>query len=542
MRFIVRVGGALPRALMAAALCLWPADSGAVPRPAAGDTPVVLMRAKLPFPDAFADADVPVRDVAVTGVSQYDAEELLTFAVAHERESLGRSTIRGTAAAIELIYREDGFLLTEARAALDATSGRLAIDVSEGFVERIVISGVRPKVASMVERYLRPLLRRRPLRSADFERAFMLAGDLSGLYLKSAFTHGPSSEGAVLTVTGTEDRHVGSLTADTVPVYPDTGLRAYLYEEGRSVFAGGDMLRGFGVVTFEPNQSHSFSGSAFYRTPVGSKGTYLEAFGGNAFSRRRYLQVAQDSEQRGLDAAIAVGHPVKRDLQHYAYLIGEFEYAHASSRLGSSNFDSMARSARAYFVQAYTSARGGLLQWSAAASAGTRPDTKAGETPDGEKRFVHVRAGIGMISGFAALSDRAFVRLEMAGQWTGRSLPEVERFGVGFQPYLRGYLPWEAEGDRGAAGAFELSYIRPFESGVLRELMPFTFVDAGTLELIAPAAGQQTAQQLYSAGAGVRVALRHGFSAAAWVGYPLRDATFSKAGEPGFYARLTRGW
>jgi hemolysin activation/secretion protein len=529
-------------ALAAAMMFLCPAGAGAMPRPAAGDPIVVLKRALLPIPDAFADAAVPVQEVALTGVSQYPAAELLTFAVAHERESLGRSTIAGTAAAIELIYREDGFLLAEARAALDASSGRLAIDVSEGFIERIAILGIRSKGASMVRRYLSPLLRRRPLRSADFERAFMLASDLSGLYLRSAFTYDGSSGGALLTVTGVEQRQGGSVTADTVPVYPGTGVRTYLHEEVRSAFVGGDMLRGFGVVTLEPNQSHAFSGTAFYRTPVGSKGTYLEAFGGNAFSRRRYLQIAEQSEQRGLDAAVAIGHPVKRDLQNYVYLIGELEYAHASSRLGADDFDSAASSARMYVLHGHTFPRGGLLQWSATASAGAGRDAEPAAAPDGEKQFLHFRAGVGVVSGLGAISDRLYLRIETSGQWAGRSLPEVERFGVGFQPNLRGYLPWEAEGDRGAAGALEMSYIKPYESGALRELMPFIFLDAGTVELIAPAAGQKKAQQLYSAGAGVRLVLGRGFSTGAWVGYPLRDAVLSRAGRPGFYLRVTRGW
>jgi hemolysin activation/secretion protein len=529
-------------AVVAAAWWLYPAAAAGAPPPAVDETIVVVGRAQLPFADVFADAAAPVREVAVRGVTQYTAERLLAFAIAHERESLGRSTVSGTVAAIELIYREDGFFLAEARAAYDVPSGRLAIDVVEGVVDRIVIAGVRPKVAAMIRRYLSPLLQRRPLHNDDFERAFMLASDLSGLYLKSAFSHEGTGPGATLTVTGVEDRHVGSLTADTVPVSPDTGLRTYLYEEGRGVFVGGDMLRGFGVVTFEPHQSHSFSGTAFYRAPVGSKGTYFEAFGGNAFSRRRYLQVAEVSEQRGLDAAVAVGHPVKRDLLNYVYAIGEFEYARASSRLGSNDFRSTATSARAYLIQGVTFPRGGLLQWSATASAGARPDTAPGAAPDGEQQFFHRRAGVGVISSLPALSDRAYIRFETSGQWSGKSLPEVERFGVGFQPNLRGYLPWEAEGDRAAAGALEFSYIRPFESGLLRELMPFVFIDAGTLELVAPAAGQQKAQQLYSAGGGMRVVLGRGFSAGAWIGYPLRDAAISKAGEPGFYLRITRGW
>ena len=529
-------------ALVAGVFATMAAPAAAIAAPSTAAAAVIVPRSDLPFPAVFEDASAPVADVAVTGVSQYAAGDLLRFAVAHERTSLGRSTVAGTVAAIELIYREDGYLLTEARASFAASSGRLTIEVFEGYIDRIRIEGLSPRTAAAVERYMRPLLHRRPLRNADFERAFMLSSDLSGLYLRSSFSFDAPESGALLTLTGYEDRHIGGLTVDTVPVYPDTGARTYLVEEGRSLLTGGDMLRGFGVLTFEPNSSNSINGSVFYRAPVGSSGTYLEAFGGNAFSRRRYLEVTAESEQTGVNGALAVGHPLKRDLHNYVYLIGEVEYGSASARLGDSSFDSAATSLRAYVVQGHTTPGGGLFQWSATLSAGVRPDRAADALPDGEKRFAHARGSIGTVTALPAISERAYLRFEIAGQLTTVSLPEIERFGMGFQPYLRGYVPWEAEGDRGAVAAAELSYLRSFKTGVVRELMPFVFADAGTVDLIAPQSWQRSSQALYSAGGGLRISLGRNYSSGIWVGVPLKDGTVSRAGRPGFYARLTRGW
>mgnify|MGYP006205689215 CR=1 FL=1 len=44
------------------------------------------------------------------------------------------------------------------------------------------------------------------------------------------------------------------------------------------------------------------------------------------------------------------------------------------------------------------------------------------------------------------------------------------------------------------------------------------------------------------AGGGVRLVFGRGYSSAAWIGVPLRDGSQSKAGEPAFYARVTKGW
>jgi hemolysin activation/secretion protein len=519
------------------------APSFAIPAPEPTAEAAVVTAAELPFAAAFEDAGGPVREVALAGVTRYAPAELLRFAVAHEHAARGRSTVGGTVEAIELIYREDGFLLAEARASFDPRTGRLAVEVVEGQVDELAIEGLRPKVARQVERYLRPVLGRRPLREGDFERAFMLASDLTGVYVRSEFAPADPGRGTSLKISGVEDRGTGSFSVDNVPLRPDSAGRAYVVHEQRGLGVGGDMLRVFGSLTLGPeSDSHALAGTVFYRAPVGSAGTYVEAFAGNAFSSRQFAQVTPNSEQLGLNAAVAVGHPVKRNLSNYVYVIGEVEYANATSRTGDDEFDSTTTAGRAYLVQGYSFPRGGLFQWSLEASAGVRPDRPAGQPEDGAKEFFHARAGVGLVSGLPFLSDRAYLRFEAAGQWAGTRLPEVEQFGLGFQPRLRGYVPYEVEGDRGFASTLELSYIKPVAKGLFRELMPFAFAEAGGVETVDPQPGQDGSETLYSAGGGIRLQFARLFSAAAWVGVPLVSGPYSEAGDAAFYLRLSKAW
>jgi hemolysin activation/secretion protein len=490
----------------------------------------------------FEDAGGPVREVLVTGVSAYEPDALLRFAMAHEHASTSRSTMAGTARAIEIVYREDGYLLTEARTSFDAATGQLGIEVAEGYVDRISIEGLRPKVARTVGQHLRPLVGRRPLRTADFERAFMLASDLSGVYLRSDFSFDPSREGALLRITGMESRSGGSASVDTVPLGPGTAARAYVVQEGRGLVAGGDMLRVVGVLTLESEDSNALGGTVFYRSPVGSSGTYVEGFAGNALSRRTFAQVSPRSEELGVNAALAVGRPVKRDVHNFVYAIGEYEYADSSSQLGPTEFDSTSHALRAYLVQGYTAPQGGILQWSLAVSAGMRPDRPDGQPSDGVKRFVHVRGAFGSVAALSFISPRTYLRLEASGQWAGDRLPRVERFGLGFQPHLRGYAPFEVEGDRGVGAALEVSYLTPARRIGLREFMPFVFLDAGAVESASSTLDGPGSRQLVSTGAGLRVGMLRGISAATFVGIPLKDGPLSQQGSPAVYLRLTKGW
>jgi hemolysin activation/secretion protein len=510
--------------------------------PAQSATTVVITRDELPVAAAFEDAAVPVVDVAVTGVTRYAPADLVRSAVARELEARHRSTIAGAVEAIELFYREDGYLLAEAVASLDEATARLSIDVVEGHIERITIEGLRPKTSRQVERYLSPLLNRSPLRDSEFERAFLLASDLTGVLLRSEFAAEPGARGFHLKVTGTDVTSTGSITVDNVPLGDENAVRGYANQEFYGVAVGGDMLRLFGVYSREPGGDDALAGELFYRGPVGEAGTYVEAFGGNVYSQRQFAELKTHSEQRGVNVALAVGHPIVRDLHNYLYVIGEYTYTDAQSRLDGSDIDSTAQVARLYLVQGHTRPDGDLVQWSLQVAHGARPDRSATEPPDGDKRFNYARAGFGSVTALPFISDHAYLRFEATGQWTSDSLPEVERMGLGFQPNLRGYTPWEVEGDRGYGATLELSYIKPVVSDRLREFMPFVFVDAGAVDLTEPEVGMPSSEQIYSAGAGARFILGYGFSASGWVGVPLKDASVSEAGDPSFYVRVSRGW
>ncbi|MGE5289491.1 MAG: hypothetical protein ACM3ML_20290, partial [Micromonosporaceae bacterium] len=110
----------MPLSLALVAMCfgsMTPSIAQGIPAPLA--TTVIVTRSDLPVAAAFEDAAVPVVDVAVTGVTQYAPADLLSTAVARDFRARQRSTISGAVEAIELFYREDGYLLAEATASLD---------------------------------------------------------------------------------------------------------------------------------------------------------------------------------------------------------------------------------------------------------------------------------------------------------------------------------------------------------------------------------------------------------------------------------------
>jgi hemolysin activation/secretion protein len=491
---------------------------------------------------AFASI-APGRDgVVICGVSAYVPQDLLSFATAHDLAASGTPTVTGLLDAVEQVYREDGYLLAEATSIADSATGEMAIVVHEGHVERIEIVGLTGDTARHIESYFAPLVGQKPLHSADFERALMLGSDLSGVDLRSEFHFASDGEGATLRLSGDQLQRAGSFSIDNVPLPGNDAVRAFLVEEFYSVATGGDMVRLLGVATHESNDSYSLAGTLFYRRPVGNGGAYVEAYAGNAFARRDYTNVSADADQLGINAAIAFGKALQRDLHGYTYVIGEYEYQDAESRLTTGDVDSVAHAARVHLIRGTTGSDGGQRLFSLVLSLGARPNRAADEPADGDRSFAHARAALGWIGALESMSDRTFLRAEIQGQWTGDSLPQVEKFTVGHWPYLRGYVPVEALGDRGYAGTVEISHVFDHEGRLFRSVAPFVFLDVGEVRDVERTPGNDPGTPLVSTGVGAVAALHRSISASAWIAVPLEDGTVTEAGDVGFYLSLTKGW
>lgn len=501
----------------------------------------VLRTTDLAVPHAFVSHPAAPQHVVLQGVTAYAPRDLLSYAAAHDLTSDGIPTIEGTLDSIEQVYREDGYLLAEAVATLDPATGAMVVTVHEGHIEHVEVTGLDADRARGVQHYFDDVIGQKPLHAADFERALMLASDLTGLDLRSEFVFGPDREGATLRLVAREIKEAGSLSMDNVPLPGTDAIRVFAVQEFYSLATEGDLVRVLGVGTYE-NDAWSLAGTAFYRRPLGSRGTYLEAYAGNAFSRRSYTQVDGRTDQYGVNAALAVGHALRRDLHHYVYVLGEYEYMDAESRLGTGDIESIAHAGRVHLVGSISDDDGGQLMGSLAVSAGTRPERSALLPEDGDRHFTQLRGSLGLIEPLDGIHDRLFLRVEAYGQWTEDRLPEVEKFAIGHWPYLRGYVPAEALGDSGIAGTAELSYVFDAIGTAYRSIAPFVFFDAGQVSDNRNATAARTNTTLTSAGLGVFASLAWASSVSAWVATPLEDGTVTESGDIGFYLSLTKGW
>ena len=187
------------------------------PDPSARNQGIVLPgTSAAAVPAGAANLSVLIDQVQVDGAFA----ELAPETEAWLREIRGRrisvADLYADAAALERIYTEAGYPLV--RVTLPPQQlvdhGRLVVRVVDGFIEAIDISGLPERVLEVVTARTEAILRRGHVTLVEIERALLIAGDVSGLKLKSTLMRGSREGGVRLLLEGEHLLVTGSLGAD----------------------------------------------------------------------------------------------------------------------------------------------------------------------------------------------------------------------------------------------------------------------------------------------------------------------------------------
>jgi hemolysin activation/secretion protein len=124
--------------------------------------------------------------------------------------------IRAAAARLQRAYIEHGHLFTRVDVpSLDVPrGGELRIQVVHGFIESIDAEGVPETVRPLVLRYVAPLVGRRSVTTASYQRAVLLANGLPSVNLRASFRPGTADGATILVLKGSYRAFATSLGVD----------------------------------------------------------------------------------------------------------------------------------------------------------------------------------------------------------------------------------------------------------------------------------------------------------------------------------------
>ncbi len=477
----------------------------------------------------------------VRGVGAYNASEILSYAAQLDVQRTGRVSASGIAAAIETIYREDGYFLATAHVSRD---GRIIV-VDEGMIGSISIEGVDAKTFKLIEGYFAPVIGKLAVRLGEFERAIMLVEDIQSINASAEITYPEGSEAAHVRIVAEQlDTSSGYVTLDNPAREFGDALTLTFSQEFVSLFTPGDLFRFelSGTESLEDSDSDLY-GSLVYRLPVGTAGTYAEAYLGNVIGDRDASGSLRQTDLEGDTAILALAHPFVRDVHTYGYGLVEVRRSSSDSDVDGSavDFDSTVNVFSASWIYGKALDHGGAYEYAINLAIGERTSDADG-FDDGDKNFWHLRAGGGYQRPVTWFGEHSVFSAEVWGQYSPDRLPGIEEFYLGGIDEERGYIFAESQGDSGISATLQAG--RDFfpTASSIRRLRPFGFIDVGYIENNDPSTAEQSDEFLSSVGIGLDAELPNGVFIQSYVAVPMTSGPDTDSGDPAFYLALSKSW
>lgn len=456
-----------------------------------------------PLPTAEPAPDTPVAapvieggapDTTITGIA-FEGTEAPGNVAEAAKPFLGRkasgATLAELAAALSGAYAgADVALYTVSIPTQDFVGGVVRVRIIEGRIATVEVPGKN----HLLRARLAPLTRETPLSRRTFERQQTLAREIPGLTFDTALTDPDGTGALTLAVTPKQRRTRFGLG------FSNRGLDLLgpgQFDAKAELFGAltdGDRFELSGAAS--PDFDQLRYAAANYVTPIGAGGL---SFGVNA----AFLETRPDSVPltgRAKAAGATISYALVRGFQRSGDIsLGIDGLNSDNAVLG--NVFSQERT-RAVRGSASLSAAKPRRQFAVAGALSKGIDGLGARAGDlfAEPGFIKATLGASFAQ---AIGQRAAVRLNASGQYSGDRLPAAERYSVGGEAVGRAFDTAILTGDRGVGGLAELGW-RPIKGGRFATSEIYAFGDAAAVALVDRGGFARQDYSLASAGIGVR--------------------------------------
>ena len=480
-----------------------PAAPKAAPRAApAGSQALAFRLRRIVVAHAFADL----------------AEPGAALAHALEGRKVTVAQIFALAAALEKLYADNGYPLARVIVPPQRLKdgGDVRLDVIDGYIESLSLTAVPERFRRAVAARVDALVGRRHLKYSALERTVLLAGDISGLRLRSALARGKTPGGVVLALEAESRLVSASLSADNnLPASLGTwewnarlalndvfGFGEQAYLSLASGFAMG--LNGF------PMSPLRTLGAGFI-APLGADGLTINPELTQSLTRPSAATGSPTTLGEFDRIALRVSYPWERTRDRTLTLTGALEYVNQALHYpGSADMSH----------DLYLAARLGL-NWQGQTAWGAPLQVDAqytqglgGRSPGGGVNLSRLGAGpvFGKLTGDFRLTQplTGDFRLDLnaRGQWS-TSRPELasEQFSLDGPDAVSAFSQGAFSVDSGETMRLEAS--RPFAVAVFTvpaTVSPYLFAAQGFGLLVQPTQAEQASSAAAAFGLGVRIA------------------------------------
>ena len=458
-----------------------------------------------------AGAETSMIDIAaidLVGVTAYQPSELSLEYSSLVGRRVALAELLRAAARIETHYRRDGYILTRAIVpAQEATDGRFRIQVVEGFVSEVTLTGAPGSEARLINSYLAPLTHARPIQIGEIERAMLLVDSLPGIEAHAVLTPDRGTQGAARLVVTVQRKPFSAFATVS-----NRGSRFAGPVTGSAGFdlngvGGGGHVGGLYFTTFNREQNYlELSADA----GAGASGLRLRGWTSYTTSHPGSILAPLNISSRSFVAGIGADYPLLLTRSASVSVRGSFEITDdRTDILGSPDsrdrqrilrfgFSAQGRDALGGTSAITFTAHKGLDLLNASHDGSAVPQSRLG----GRSDFFKVT---GTASRFQPLALAPWgglaLQVSVAAQYAADPLLSLEQFHVGGESFGRGFNPSQFSGDDGAAADAELQLTHAQPVGPFDGQQLYIFFDAASVHN----RGVPGWAQIDSYGGGIRV-------------------------------------
>jgi hemolysin activation/secretion protein len=461
-------------------------------------------------PEVPSGPPVTIQAVAVEGATAYPESKLKPYYEGLVGQSVPLSQISAVLREIQTRYRDDGYVLTVVRGAVEPANGQatLRIRVIEGFISDVKIDGDIGPAGVLVYNFLNRLTTIRPVNIADIERALLLAQDIPGVSVRAVLRPGTGEPGAVELVGQVGRKEFGGFAQYDNRASTFAGPNELLVgAQANSFTSAGERTE---VILYDtPFNTEQTFGQADIEGFLGSSGLKLRGYANYGYSVPGRFLAAEDFHSRLQQAGISTSYPIIRTRPLSLYVSLAFDEEDATiTQTGERQVDDLrvVRLGETFNSQDQTLGTGLIGANTVIVTLskglpvlGAQSDARLLNHVD----FTKVGGEVTRVQNlFSIAGNQVALKLSAGGQFTNDVLPPIEEYLLGGTRYGRGFFDGEVIGDRALGTTAELQFNTAITRPVPLGLQPYVFFDNGLTWNLAPG---DINQRLESAGVGLRV-------------------------------------
>jgi len=493
-----------------------------------------------PVPKDVENLKFPITSITVDGSSVFTAADFqpLISPLIGQQKSLG--DVMAIATAIEVKYRDAGYLLTRAFVPPQRSKiGAFKIQVIEGFIKGVSVEGVDGDLKDRIMATVKPVVAERPLKSGTVERALLLVNDLPGIQATGLLKPSTDEVGAAdMVITAKKRLVMGSASIDNRSSRYSGPWIANTDVAINSLLGQGEQI-GAGVSrSLDPYKQKGYR--LHYAQPLGDDGLISSTSISRTFGQPGYTLEALDVETDSLSVDQRLSYPMIRSRHENVSIEGGMAMKSAKTNMLGSNisFDEW-RTADVKWVWSQsgwfngdTSADFDLDKGLPVAGASRRFSANLSRA-NGNPDFTKLTADIKRLQ---VLDENWQIMVAGTTQHSFSPLLSGEQFSLGGSQFGRGFDPSALAGDQGIAGTIEIHYDTRTGLPIAQAVEFYGFYDRGLLWN----QGDSNKSALSSTGLGVRTGLTEDVDANLEIARPLQGPTPTIKGSPGrVYFALT---